>query len=254
MSPSPSGILFTPIFIKKHCQLLHHLYNKDVNALTKKAIQPARFIVQMIFLIAVILGVNTKPFSDWMLPAILLAGVFFCGWVCPLGTAQDWMAKLGRALHLPRLKVPQSIQRILQLSRYILYLLLTLDIVFNILKGPYNFSRMLHGELLTAASALLLIFLLAGLFIDRPFCNYFCTGGARQGLWSVLRLFSIRRDSSRCGGCGQCTKACPMNIDVAHTDFVRHPNCIGCFSCISACRKHCLSYGMRLKDTKKDKA
>ncbi len=216
-----------------------------MKAVSKAWIQRARLIVQISFLIAVVYGFNTKQVSDWMLPFILLGGVFFCGWVCPLGAAQDWVAKLGRKLRIPRVRVPQRVQRFLQLSRYIFYFLLTLGIVFSLLKGPYNFARMLHGEILTAAAGVLVIFLVAGLFIDRPFCNYFCTGGARQGLWSVLRIFSIRRDSSRCGNCGQCTRTCPMNIEVAKTDFVRHPNCIGCMSCISTCRKGALSYGLQ---------
>lgn len=213
----------------------------------KNWIQGTRLGIQLIFLIAVIYGFNTKTVSDWMLPAILLAGVFFCGWVCPLGAAQDWIAWLGRKLRLPRVRIPRNLQRYFQLSRYILYLLLTLEISFALLKGPYNFSRMLHGELLTAATGIILLFLISALFIDRPFCNYFCTGGARQGLWSVLRVLSIRKDTTRCGGCGQCSKVCPMNIDVAHTDFVRHPNCIGCFTCISTCKKQALSYGIHSK-------
>ena len=236
----------------RSCQNRKSKYNEGMAKKGKSKIQLIRFAVQVAFLVAVVYGFNTKQVSDWMLPAILLAGVFFCGWVCPLGAAQDWCAWLGRKLHLPRLRVPQSVQRYLQISRYVIYLLLTLGISFALLKGPYQFSRMLHGELLSVAAAVMGIFLLASLFIDRPFCNYFCTGGARQGLWSVLRFFSIRKDTSRCGGCGQCSKACPMNIDVAHTDFVRHPNCIGCLTCISTCRKKALSYGIR-SEKKKDK-
>ena len=82
------------------------------------------------------------------------------------------------------------------------------------------------------------------LFTDRPFCNYLCTGGARMGLLSVMRIFGIRRNTQVCGGCGQCSRKCPMNIDVARTDFVRHPNCIGCLQCVSTCPKKCLSYSL----------
>ncbi len=207
--------------------------------------QLLRFLVQLGFMAAMVFaGFNTKLASDWLFPTVLLLGVFFCGWVCPLGAAQDWMARLGRLLKLPRLRVPQSVQRYLRLSRYIFYALLTMGIVFSLLKGPYNFSKLVHGELLTAASALIILFLLAGLFIDRPFCNYFCTGGARQGLFSVLRIFGIRRRTENCGGCGTCSRKCPMNIDVANTEFVRHPNCIGCMTCVSACPKKCLSFGL----------
>lgn len=226
-----------------------------MNNKTAKRIQTARIIIQTGFLVAVILGVSTKPFADWMLPTALLVGVFFCGWVCPLGAAQDWMWKLGRVLHLPAVYVPQRFQRYLQFSRYIFYfMLLTWGISFALLKGPYNFSKLLHGEFLTVATGVIVLFLLSGLFIKRPFCNYFCTGGARQGLWSVLRIFSIRRDTSRCGGCGTCSRACPMNIDVAKTEFVRHPNCIGCMSCIASCPKKCLSYGSLPPHTRGKKA
>ena len=58
------------------------------------------------------------------------------------------------------------------------------------------------------------------------------------------RAFSIRRDTEQCKQCGHCSRTCPMNIDVAHTDFVRHPNCIGCLRCISSCPKGLLKYGL----------
>lgn len=212
---------------------------------TAKKFQIIRAIVQVCFLVAVILGVSTKQVGSWMLPAALLVGVFFCGWVCPLGSAQDWMWKLGRLLHLPQFQAPRGAQRYLQLSRYIFYFMLaTWGISFALLKGPHNFNRILHGNFLTLAAGVTCLFLLCSMFMKRPFCNYFCTGGARRGLWSVLRIFSIKRDTSKCGGCGQCTRACPMNIDVANTEFVRHPNCIGCMSCVCACRKGSLSYGL----------
>lgn len=215
-------------------------------------IQPLRIAVQLSFLAAMVFaGFNTKIASEWMLPSILLLGVLFCGWVCPFGAAQDWMSKLGRLLRLPRLRVPQSVQQYLQLSRYVLLILLTLGISFSLLKGPYHFSMMMHGALYTAGTALILCFLVLGLFADRPFCNYVCTGGAKMGFLSVLRIFGIRRDTERCGQCGQCTRQCPMNIDVAQTEFVRHPNCIGCMSCVTTCPKNCLRY--TLAPAKKEK-
>lgn len=209
-------------------------------------LQIVRFLVQLIFMAGLIFSFtpSTKYVSQWLLPTVLLAGVFFCGWVCPFGAAQDWMTRLGRLLHLPRLRMPAGAQRYLQLLRYAFYLVLTMGITFELLKGPHNFSRLMHGSFLTAASGLIILFLIIGLFFDRPFCNYFCTGGARMGLFSVLRILGIRRDTAQCKQCGQCTRTCPMNIDVAHTDFVRHPNCIGCLKCVSTCPKGHLKYGL----------
>ena len=61
----------------------------------------------------------------------------------------------------------------------------------------------------------------------------------------LTRIEVPARDrATKCRQCGTCTRTCPMNIDVAHTDFVRHPNCIGCLSCISSCPKGYLKYGL----------
>ena len=210
----------------------------------RKWIQPARILVQLIFFGICLLGiVSSKQVSDWLLPTTLLVGVLFCGWICPLGTLQDWAYKLGRKLKLPLFRMPYKVQRYLQLSRYILYFLLTLGVTFTVLQGTKNLSALMKGKEIALASLIvLIIFVLAGLFFNRPFCNYICTGGARRGLWSVIRIIGIRRDTSRCINCKLCSKSCPMNIDVANTDFVRHPNCIGCMSCLSACPRKCISF------------
>jgi polyferredoxin len=218
---------------------MHKKFNK---------IQILRFIIQLVFMASLILSLDfipaTKEVNSMLLPTILLIGVFFCGWVCPFGAAQEWMAKLGRLLHLPRLRVPQSAQRYPQLTRYGLYLLLTMGVSIALLQGPRNFSLLMRGYGVTIATGIVILFLIISLFIDRPFCNYFCTGGARMGLFSVLRIFGIRRDTEQCRQCGQCTRTCPMNIDVARTDFVRHPNCISCLRCVSSCPRKLLKYGL----------
>lgn len=87
-------------------------------------------------------------------------------------------------------------------------------------------------------------FLVASLFIDRPFCNYFCGKGASLGVWSVLRPFGIARDENKCVHCHLCDKVCPMNIPVENTNFVRHPNCINCMQCVSKCPKDCIKFNL----------
>lgn len=208
-------------------------------------VQKLRFAVQLAVFVAVIFaGFHTKLASQWLLPTILLLGVFFCGWICPFGAAQDWAAWLGRKFRIPRLRMPLGVQRYLQLARYVLYLLLTMGIVFSLLKGPHHYGALIRTGAFTAGTIVVLSMIVLGMIFDRPFCNYLCTGGARMGLFSVLRIFGIRRKTEQCLQCGQCSRQCPMNIDVAKTEFVRHPNCIGCMSCVSACSQNCLSYSL----------
>ena len=75
-------------------------------------VQALRFAVQLGFMVALVAGISvTKEVSVWLLPTILLVGVFFCGWVCPFGAAQEWLGKLGKWMHLPQLRMPQGVQR-----------------------------------------------------------------------------------------------------------------------------------------------
>lgn len=72
-------------------------------------------------------------------------------------------------------------------------------------------------------------------FVDRPFCNYLCTEGARYGILGKLRLFSIKRENSSCVNCQKCNKVCPMNIEVSKSEVVQDPQCISCLNCIESC-------------------
>ena len=207
-------------------------------------IQPIRFGIQVLVLVGCMIGlITSKQVSNWLLPTTLVVGVLFCGWVCPLGSIQDWLFWFGRKLKLPVLRMPAGVQRYLQLTRYALYLLTLLDITVNCLHGTRHVGKLLQGDTVGAAAlGVLIAFLLVSLFFKRPFCNYACVGGARRGLLSVLRLIGIRRNEDTCVHCNQCTTACPMNIDVANQTFVRHPNCIGCLSCLTTCPKQALTF------------
>jgi polyferredoxin len=87
-------------------------------------------------------------------------------------------------------------------------------------------------------------FVIISIFFERPFCNYFCSEGVKFGVFSLTRVFSIKRNEATCVGCKKCDKACPMNINVSIKDQIRHGQCINCFECISACPvENTLTYG-----------
>ncbi len=211
----------------------------------KKVLQPLRFMVQACFMAG--LFVPFLPLADtvgqkiWI--SILFVGVFFCGWLCPFGSLQEWLSWVARKVHLPRFQLPQKLQQYAQLVRYVLYGLSTLNIVFYFLNSRFFFSHSAAAGMWDWVNGSVMIaFLVLALFTDRPFCNYFCMHGASLGVWSVLRPFGIVRDSKNCVHCSQCDKSCPMNIAVSSTELIRHPNCINCMKCITACPKNCIAF------------
>lgn len=211
----------------------------------KKYLQIIRFLIQAFFMTGIF--IPFLPFADMVGQKIFLSvifiGVFFCGFICPFGAIQDWLGWIARKLRIPRLKLPLHIQVYLQWSRYFFYALSTIGITFFLLRARFEFN---HGVFLGAFEwitfGIIGLFLLLAIFIDRPFCNYFCPKGASYGMFSVMRIIGVSRDESKCIHCHLCDKICPMNIEVAKTDFVRHPNCINCMKCICACPQDCLRF------------
>ena len=119
----------------------------------------------------------------------LLTGAFHCGWLCPFGFVQEQLSKLGRLLRLPRLRVPDNIERWLRLLRYlILGLSITgLGFIFFITEPYSTFTGVLTGNMkyiTIPAWGLLGVFFLLSLFTERPFCRYFCAEGAKYGALS----------------------------------------------------------------------
>ena len=228
-----------------YIHLIDYKQTKDIMKFSRKNIQDLRFIVQLIFMLGLFISFMPyyNPFGKYLFLPILIAGVFFCGWVCPFGALQDWTSKIARFFKLPRYQVPDRFQKYLQLSRYVFYALGILGISFAILNARHAFNKSLFsGHLTIVAGIILLIFILLSLFIDRPLCNYFCQKGACYGLLSVLRIFGISRDNFQCVHCKLCDKRCPMNIKIESNEFVRHPNCINCMTCVSVCPKKCINY------------
>lgn len=209
----------------------------------RQRLQWGRKAVQLAFLLLLIGGLYSavKPAFIILLPLAFLAGNFFCGWLCPFGTIQELVGKVGSLIIKKKFKMPLSLQRYLQYSRYILAVIVLSHIAqafldLSAINAYRTFMRAATGTIAqTAAMAIMGSFLVAALFFDRPFCNYCCTEGVRFGVLSLGRLVTIKRNSEACVGCRQCDKACPMNIAVSQNSQVRHAQCVNCFHCLSAC-------------------
>ncbi len=171
----------------------------------------------------------------------VLFGPVFCGWVCPLGSLQEWVGKLGKKLFRKRYNnfVPRKLDRVL---RYIRFAVL-LWVVFVTARSatllfanvdPYNALFTFWFEEAALPAMIILGLTLAGsLFIERPWCKYACPYGALLGLFNKIRIFKIRRTPSTCISCNRCTNVCPMNINVAGKEVVTDLQCISCLECTS---------------------
>jgi ferredoxin len=173
----------------------------------------------------------------FMLPlvAALLFGRVFCGGVCALGAIQELVL-------LKPIEVPRRLDKVLGSVKW-LYLITA--IVFAVLPLAYRdfvicrfdpfvsffrFSGTFHMLLLGG------VFLVAGLFVGRPYCRYLCPYGALLSVFSRYAWKSVSITSSRELDCGLCDHACPYGA-IEAMRAVR-TTCLACTRCYHSCPVH----------------
>ncbi|MDI6749727.1 MAG: 4Fe-4S binding protein [Rhodocyclaceae bacterium] len=207
-------------------------------------------------------------------------GKAFCGWVCPLGTLQEWIGKLGRRLgfglrrlapnDLAPVKRVRPVKWLILLGLVFLLPLLTgLGVTPHSLGNPYCdicpsrvATTLLTGNTqelavrgndavsftLGAIANLLIGFTIVGaLALRQPFCRI-CPLLAFNALFqrlSPMRLVKPSRE--KCGSCHICTDACPMDIPEISQQQGRKAYNEDCTLC-GRCAEYCPQDGViRLK-------
>lgn len=171
----------------------------------------------------------------------LLFGPVICGWICPFGTFQEWIGKLGRKIFKKRYNhfITAKLDRVLRYTRYLVLIwvsymtVISGKLIFQDYDPYYALFNFWRGEVAISGLVLLGIVMLLSLLVERPFCKYACPYGAFQGVFNLFRVFKIRRVEATCISCNACTRACPMNIDVSTSGVVRDHQCISCMKCTS---------------------
>jgi len=207
-------------------------------------------------------------------------GKAFCGWVCPLGTLQELVGRLGRRFgvglrrfesgDLGRVQRVRPVKWLILLGLVFLLPLLTgLGVTPHALGNPYCdvcpsriATTLLSGNteqfavpiddtvrfvLGATANFLFGFIVLAALAVRQPFCRI-CPLLAFNSLaqrLSPLRLVKTRHDN--CGKCRICSDACPMDIPEISQEEGRKAYNEDCTLC-GRCAEYCPQDGIiRLK-------
>jgi len=166
------------------------------------------------------------------LVAAVFFGRVFCSGVCALGAIQELMM-------LKQVDVPPKLDRALGWLRWVY---LVLAVIFAVLPLAYRdfvicrFDPFVGLFRFTGQAWLLMvggIFLLAGIFVGRPYCRWLCPYGALLSVFSryAWRSFSITPDREL--DCGLCTDACPYGA-IEERRAVRTA-CFACGRCYRSC-------------------
>ena len=199
---------------------------------------------------------NALSASDTRLPAYvfgiiilfgLLLGRTICGFLCPVGFAQELLYKI----KTPKLQKSRA-TRIISYLKYIVLvgLVVVVPLVFTIpgfceyicpagtfeggvglLSNIQNESLLaILGPLFSWKFSLLVLITVASVFIFRVFCRFLCPLGAIYGFFSKIAVLGVKLDKTKCTDCGLCISACKMDVKK-----VGDHECIHCGECMSVC-------------------
>ncbi len=183
----------------------------------------------------------------WVLLGVLLItilfGAVFCSTLCPLGTVQEWVGKLGKWLFKKRYnpKLPGKLDVLLKSFRFIVLGLLFLSVAglvawsLDVINPSYALNHLWTSIVPVSAIVILVLFLALSLVFERPWCRWFCPYGILLGALGRLSFFKIRRSAQSCINCSKCDRTCPLHISISNKDAVSDASCNRCMACVSSC-------------------
>ncbi|MFW9847517.1 MAG: 4Fe-4S binding protein [Candidatus Thorarchaeota archaeon] len=220
-----------------------------------------------------------------MVIILTIIGRSACGWVCPMGTIQDFASLPNRHKIRPS---PGTEKELRRLKAYILVLVMFFTIwvsisvalgTADVLKAamnifadaafdPFNPAYILFvilpsqnwptslGNLWilgTWESIVWLQFVFVALVVivsfwfPRWFCRWLCPAGWLYGLFSRDALIGIGRNPARCTPdvCNRCEVVCPMNIRIRRYPY-QHMHSADCIMCLD-CKSHCPNKAIEIR-------
>ncbi|KAA3644187.1 MAG: 4Fe-4S binding protein [Chloroflexi bacterium] len=183
----------------------------------------------------------------------LVAGRAFCGWICPLGTIQEYLARLAerisggkrrirgkRSTALLPIHLPPKVDAWLRYLKYgvlALILFTSITAIYPPLHSLCPARAIFAFDLSTPLMwFVLIVFIATSMLVERFSCKYLCPLGAVLAISNKISPMRMVIDPAKCAACGRGDADCPMDIkDIPQN--TRHSECIRCLECLETCAK-----------------
>ena len=202
----------------------------------------------------------------------------WCGFVCPLGTIQDWITKIRKKTGIRYSTYSAPTFNKLKIIKYVLLVLLILipmgmgNSIAGLPKLNHDFGvpfcmicpgrtvlPLFTGDIsqlaidfssktkmvLTSLGLLITGLFFVGAFVKKRFICLFCPMSAFHFIFSKASLLKLSKNGDKCTRCGNCYRACDVGIraiadDLEHKNIVKD-DCMMCLKCVEVCpEKQCL--------------
>ena len=163
----------------------------------------------------------------------------FCGWLCPFGAMQEFVALVAKWLRVPQWRLPAAIARALDRGRYAILAALVLAAALAprfaesmVEIEPFKTAITVNFDRNWPFVAYAVATLLAGAFVYKFFCRYLCPLGAVMVLGGKLRRFDWLARRLECGQpCQSCRHRCEYDA-IERSGAIRYDDCFQCLDCV----------------------
>lgn len=163
----------------------------------------------------------------------------FCGWLCPFGALQEFVALVAEKLRLPQWRMPAALARTLDRGRYVILAALAGAALFAprvaeslVEVEPFKTAITVGFDRTWPYLAWAVGLLLAGAFVYKFFCRFLCPLGAVMTLGGKLRLWKWLERRTECGQpCQTCRHRCQYDA-IEKSGAIDYDNCFQCLDCV----------------------
>jgi NosR/NirI family nitrous oxide reductase transcriptional regulator len=163
----------------------------------------------------------------------------FCGWLCPFGVMQEFLATAASKVGIKQWHVDPTLHRYLLKLKYLIFFAL-------LATAPYSLTaaeKMAEVEPFKTAVTLTfvrdwpfvlyaVILLALGLFIHKFYCRYICPLGAALAILGKIHCFEWLDRRIECGSpCQLCKHRCGINA-IDKNGSIDYDECIQCLECV----------------------
>jgi polyferredoxin len=176
---------------------------------------------------------------------VAVSGRSFCGWICPLGTLQGIFAGVGRRLFGRKQRLDMTRDGRWRWLRWPILAVFTVGAWYGgkLLIRPYDpwvawmhiWEPMEVLEEFPIGLAVLVLSLLGGMLVARPFCRYLCPMGIFLAALNKGSAVRLRVNQESCIHCMACDRKCPVGIPIESATVVSTTECISCGECVPVC-------------------
>jgi ferredoxin-type protein NapH len=192
----------------------------------------------------------------------LIGPKLFCGWVCPVGAAQELIAVLADKLRIRRRKWNFRITQGVRVGIFLLFVFLSGAAILHttaqsgqtVALSLYDYINAFHGYEIALQPTLVdnvfhflpfILTLAFAFFFYRPFCYLVCPIGLLTNVVENIALFRVVLRKRLCNDCGACAiKApCPTVPEILK-DAAYRPDCFSCTVCVNSCPSKAFEFGV----------